>query len=509
MTNILSKLRTATLVAAMVSVAVCWSAPDNKLVIMHTNDTHSQIEPDDNDLGGIARRKTIIDSVRAAEPNTLLVDAGDMVQGTLFYYLYKGEVENKLADMLGYDIRILGNHEFDNGAEDWAKRMKDTKSTWIATNYDLRGTEMGKKFVPYSIREVDGRKIGFIGLNLNPKGIVAPGNYNGVKYLDLYKAANSTAWHLKNNEHCDLVVALTHIGYKPTRTGTSDLELAAKSEDIDIIIGGHSHNVVGPAPKGLPWRIPNAKGDTILVTQTGSKGRNVGLITIDLDDLTTDYKLVPVDKRLDGPKHPAIDSLLAVPRHGVDSLMRLAVGKTAMRFKQDGEPILNLLTDYVAHRGKEITGKPVDLAILNKGGIRQPLPKGTITEGQIINMAPFSNYVVVLELSGKDLAKNFDVMAASDGNGVSENTEVTFDPKTKKAVSVVIDDEPLDPDKTYTVATIDYLANGGDYMTPLENGKVIARSPNYLYSDLLHWIRTDMKGKKLKADDKKRMHPID
>ena len=127
MTDFPLKLRTVALAAAMASVAMCWSAPDNKLVIMHTNDTHSQVEPDDKGLGGIARRKTLIDSVRAAEPNTLLVDAGDMVQGTLFYYLYKGDVENRLADMLGYDMRILGNHEFDNGAEDWARRMKDTK----------------------------------------------------------------------------------------------------------------------------------------------------------------------------------------------------------------------------------------------------------------------------------------------------------------------------------------------------------------------------------------------
>ena len=239
MTDFPLKLRTVALAAAMASVAMCWSAPDNKLVIMHTNDTHSQVEPDDKGLGGIARRKTLIDSVRAAEPNTLLVDAGDMVQGTLFYYLYKGDVENRLADMLGYDMRILGNHEFDNGAEDWARRMKDTKSTWLSTNYDLREAEMGKKFVPYTIREVGGRKIGFIGLNLDPDGIIAPGNYNGVKYLDLYKAANATAWYLKNIEHCDMVVALTHIGYEPTETGTSDLELAAKSEDIDIIIGGH------------------------------------------------------------------------------------------------------------------------------------------------------------------------------------------------------------------------------------------------------------------------------
>lgn len=509
MTDFPLKLRTVALAAAMASVAMCWSAPDNKLVIMHTNDTHSQVEPDDKGLGGIARRKTLIDSVRAAEPNTLLVDAGDMVQGTLFYYLYKGDVENRLADLLGYDMRILGNHEFDNGAEDWARRMKDTKSTWLSTNYDLREAEMGKKFVPYTIREVGGRKIGFIGLNLDPDGIIAPGNYNGVKYLDLYKAANATAWYLKNIEHCDMVVALTHIGYEPTETGTSDLELAAKSEDIDIIIGGHSHTVVGPVPGGKPWRIPNAKGDTILVTQTGRRGQNLGLVTIDLDNLGTDYKLIPVDKRLDNVKQVEIDDYLAVPRQGVDSLMHVWVGNTAMRFEQEGEPILNLLSDFVEHRGEQIAGDDVDFAILNKGGIRQSLPKGRISEGEVINMVPFSNYIVVLEISGKDLADNFDIMARTAGNGVSEDAEVTYDPKTKKAVSVLIDGKPLDPDKTYRVATIDYLANGGDYMKPLKNGKVIARSPNYLYADFLNWIRKEMKGKKLKADDTKRMRPVE
>ena len=124
-------------------------------------------------------------------------------------------------------------------------------------------------------------------------------------------------------------------------------------------------------------------------------------------------------------------------------------------------------------------------------------------------MVPFSNYIVVLEISGKDLADNFDIMAKTAGNGVSEDAEVTYDPKTKKAVSVLIDGKPLDPDKTYRVATIDYLANGGDYMKPLKNGKVIARSPNYLYADFLNWIRKEMKGKKLKADDTKRMRPVE
>ncbi|MGM9853886.1 MAG: bifunctional metallophosphatase/5'-nucleotidase [Muribaculaceae bacterium] len=509
MTDFPFKLRIAVLTAAMASVAMCWSAPDNKLVIMHTNDTHSQIEPSDDGLGGVARRKTLIDSIRAAEPNTLLVDAGDMVQGTLYYYLYKGDVENGVADLLGYDMRILGNHEFDNGAEDWAHRIRNTKSTWLSTNYDLRGSKMADKFVPYTIREVDGRRIGFMGLNLDPKGIISPGNYNGVKYNDLYEAANLTAKFLKDVEHCDMVVALTHIGYAPTKTGTSDLELAAKSKDIDIIIGGHSHTVAGPVPDGKPWRIPNAEGDTILVTQTGRRGYNLGLVTIDLDNLKTDYRLIPVDKRLDSVRQPAVDSLLAIPRQSVDSLMRLPVGKSAIRFDQSGEPAINLLSDLVDRRGSELTGRPVDLAILNRGGIRQSLPKGTVTEGEVINMVPFSNYIVVLEISGKDLYDAFDNMADTVGFGTSYKARATYSPKTKKPISITINGKPLDPDKTYTVATIDYLANGGDYMDPLTNGRVIARSPNYLYTDFLNWIRNDMKGKKLKADDVQRMRPVD
>lgn len=481
-------------------------ADRGRLVIMHTNDTHSQIDPLDDGTAGIARRKTLIDSIRAAEPNTLLVDAGDIVQGTLYFTLYGGEVENALADLLGYDLRIVGNHEFDNGAEMLARKIAGTKSTWIATNYDMRGSELGKKFVPYAIRTAGDRRIGFIGLNLNPKGMISEGNYNGVRYLDMYKAANATAWHLKHNEGVDMVVAITHIGYEPSTTGTSDLELAARSEDIDIIIGGHSHTAIDPDAGKLRWRVPNATGDTVIVAQAGKSGRNLGVITVDLDKMSADYRLIPVNARLDSTPQPAVTRLTAPYRHGVDSLMTVPIARSAMEFKSDEPPILNLVADYIKLRGDQISDTPVDFAITNKGGIRRGLPKGKVSEGMIVNMLPFNNRVVVLEISGKDLAENFDIMATQGGNGLSKEVEAVYDPATAKCTRITIGGQPLDPNKTYRMATIDYLAGGGDYMQPLTRGRVVAVSPTILSKDYIAHLRANTR-LKLSADGKDRMHP--
>ena len=152
-----------------------------KLVILHTNDTHSQIDPDDKDnRGGIARRKVIVDSVRGAEKNMLLVDAGDAVQGTLYFNLYGGVVEQKAMNALGYDLRILGNHEFDNGIDALAKVLDESDAEFLATNYKLDNTPLAEEFEKYSIREFDGKRIGFIAINLKPEGMIADGNYNGL-----------------------------------------------------------------------------------------------------------------------------------------------------------------------------------------------------------------------------------------------------------------------------------------------------------------------------------------
>lgn len=184
----------------MAAAALSASCLASDLVIIHTNDTHSQIDPTDKNLGGIQRRKALIDSIRATNENVLLVDAGDAVQGTLFFTLYGGEVEMKMLDALGYDVAILGNHDFDNGMEALKRNVTSTSHpAWLSTNYKFSDPELAKVFSPYRIYEFDGKKIGVIAINLNPKGMIAEGNYDGVTYLDGMEAANSTAWVLKTS----------------------------------------------------------------------------------------------------------------------------------------------------------------------------------------------------------------------------------------------------------------------------------------------------------------------
>ena len=312
-------------VAAMLMLNVL-NGRAEKLVLLHTNDTHSQIDPTSKNLGGVERRKVLIDSVRAAEPNVLLIDAGDMVQGTLFFSLYGGEVEQKVMNHLGYDIQIMGNHEFDNGIDSLAHMYRGLNADKISTNYDVRNTPLDGLVKPYVIKQVGDKRIGFIAINLDPKGMIADHNYTGLKNLDAVKAANSTAWHLKHNERVDKVVAITHIGYTADK-GVTDPELVAASEDIDLIIGGHSHTVIDENnPKSVPARLVNAKGDTVLVTQTGKSGINLGQIDFDLDTGRAVEKLYPVTDRLDAKIDGTMTDLLRPYRQGVDSLMNVRIG---------------------------------------------------------------------------------------------------------------------------------------------------------------------------------------
>ncbi|MDE6085656.1 MAG: metallophosphoesterase, partial [Muribaculaceae bacterium] len=189
----------------------CGVSKADNIVIMHTNDTHSQIDPAADGKGGVARRKVLIDSIRAAEPHTLLVDAGDAVQGSNYFTLYGGEVEALMLNELGYEYAILGNHEFDNGMESLGKYISSVNAPYIATNYIVTGTPLEGKLTRYKIVPIAGKRIGLIGINIDPKGMIADEKSVGVVYQDPCKAANATAWHLKNNEGVDYVIAITHI----------------------------------------------------------------------------------------------------------------------------------------------------------------------------------------------------------------------------------------------------------------------------------------------------------
>lgn len=505
------------ILALTVAAACVWSASAERLVILHTNDTHSQIDPDDRDnLGGIGRRKVIVDSVRAAEDHVLMIDAGDAVQGTLYFNLYGGKVEQLAMNALGYDLRILGNHEFDNGADSLAHVLALADSKFLSTNYDLHGSGLEDMFDATEVIDIDGHSIGFMAINLDPAGMISEGNYDGVRYLDAIEAADAAAWWLRNEEHCDLVVAITHIGYNPV-TPPGDMMLASHSKNIDIIIGGHSHDTIDPRSDKYRWLIPNAEGRNVLVTQAGKQGKNVGEITVDLETLVPSYRLIPVDSRLDARLDREFDEMLAPYRAGVDSLMtRVPVGRTHRELPQESAALLNWATDVVLDRGRQMADS-VDFAILNKGGLRRGLPKGTVHEGQIITMMPFDNHVEVIDIKGADLIEAFGQMARVDGNGVSDGVEITFVPGTEelrkadaRVVSATLGGRQIEPERIYRVATIDYLSGGGDYMPSLRNHTTVARSENTVYEDLLEYLRRgNGRGRTINPPAEARMHPVE
>lgn len=501
---------------ALACIALAVDAPAQRLTILHTNDTHSHIDPDDKGLGGILRRKVVIDSVRATDPYVRVIDAGDIVQGTLYFNIYKGEVENKMMNVLGYDIRILGNHEFDNGSAKLAENLRGSRATLLSTNYDFDGPLAGM-FQRYRIDTIGGKRVGFIALNLNPKGMIMEGSYDGVHYKDIIKCANTTASYLKDVEGVDAVVAVTHIGYNPEGKGTTgDMALAKASRDIDVIIGGHSHDTIDPAhPDTLkPWRIANADGDTILVTQTGRYGTSIGRITIDLSDNNkTEYSLIPIDGRLDARVDRTLDLGLEPYRRGVDSLMHVKTGRQAAAdLPANGPQLLNFVADFIYSRANKLLADnklaKADFAIINKGGIRHDMVKGDITEGGLITMMPFTNYIQVVDIKGSDLMDIFDVMATTNGNGVSRGVDVTFDPETQKTLAAKLNGRRIDPGKTYRVATINYLVGGGDYMEGFTRSTVVASSKDKLYDELVDYVRNDKAlPRRINPDKTVRMHP--
>lgn len=491
------KLLAATALALSFCMPV--SAAGDRLVILHTNDTHSQIDPDSRNLGGMARRKVLIDSVRAANDNVMLVDAGDAVQGTLYFSLFGGEVERKLMNSLGYDIQILGNHEFDNGMDALANLYKGVNAEVLSSNYRLDDSSLKGLFKPYTIRRVGDKKVGFIAVNLIPDGMIAADKCRGVKYLDGLKAANAYAWMLKNMEGCDMVVALTHVGYENV-PGYSDVDLAKGSEDIDVIIGGHSHTTINPDGASKPWRVANLRGDSVLIAHTGKGGAFLGEIDLDLDSRTSRSKLLRVDSRLDGRVDPSFENEIAPYRAKVDSVMAISIGYASADFPRSTPALDNLISDAVRTLGDRYAGRKTDLAIMNHGGLRADLRKGKITKGDIMQIMPFDNYVAVLEIKGSELMKAFDVMARRGGvDGVSSNVRLRY--KGDSCVEALVDGKPVDPERVYTLSTINYLADGGDYMTPLKEGRRIAGSPQVLYDDIIGLFTSGkFKGKKLRPD---------
>lgn len=486
------------LVLLMVVVA---AFGESRLVILHTNDTHSQIDPTDKDKGGVLRRKALIDSVRGVNKNVLLVDAGDAVQGTVYFNLFKGEVEQQMMNLMGYDLRIIGNHEFDNGIDGLKSMVEMSAAQMLSTNYLFEDSLLRNKIAPYIIKGIGDKKIAFIAININPKGLVSIENYIGVGYIDGQSMADSIAKQLKEDFGADYVVALTHIGYD------DDVKLAKGSRYIDVIIGGHTHDLINSADKNckLAHKVVNQNGDSVLIAQADKSGRYVGEVILDLDNGDKHSKVIAVDSRLDCvDPDSTMMNLIANYRKGVDSLMNEVIATAVFDLKKDEDPLQNYVSDMVLSQAKKIYGKDIDLSIMNRGGIRNDIAKGKVSIGEIMGLLPFNNRIVVMTITGKDLLEAFDVMASRGGDCVSENVEAVFDAETKKCDIVKINGEQVNPQNIYTLATIDYLAGGGDYMTSLTRGEIVANGNKVLYDEMIEFLQSQ-KDAQINPSSKQRM----
>jgi len=253
------------------------TAAETVITILHTNDTHSQIDPlPANDVnagkGGVARRATLVKRVRKENPNTLLIDAGDVLQGTPYFNFYKGEVEYKAMSAIGYDVGTLGNHEFDNGVEALAAALKFANFDLVSANYDVKGTVLEQRVKRYVVKTVGGIKIGLFGLGVSPVGLITPDNFKGVTYIDPVVAARDVVKKLREEERCGLVVGMSHLGYyEDGKRG--DSMVAAQVDGIDFIASGHTHTFMKePVFQTQPC------GAKTLIFQVGKSGIYVGRV---------------------------------------------------------------------------------------------------------------------------------------------------------------------------------------------------------------------------------------
>lgn len=255
-----------------------------KLTILHTNDVHSRLEPFPMDggknqgLGGVAARAVLINKIRNEEEYVLLLDAGDIFQGTPYFNLYKGEPEIKAMSMMGYDAVTMGNHDFDAGVEGFANQLVHAKFPVLTANYDFTNTPLEGKTRPYTTIKKGDIKIGLFGLGIQLKGLVADEAYGNTTYLEPIKIANTVTEQLKKKEKCDMVICLSHLGYEYSNTKVSDLVLAKETENIDLIIGGHTHTFLD-----VPTVIKNKKGNKVVINQVGWAGLKLGRLDYSFD----------------------------------------------------------------------------------------------------------------------------------------------------------------------------------------------------------------------------------
>lgn len=455
--------------------------PGPELLIIHTNDTHSQIDAAKTKTGtegGVVERASLLELMRKSDPELLYLDAGDMVQGSPYFNIWNGKVEVEAMNHQGLIASTFGNHEFDNGLTYLDTMLTQANFPILSCNYDCTGTILEPHVKKHLILECKGVKIGITGVTANPDKLVFDKNWKGITYLDPSEAANEEAAILRK-EGCDIVILLSHVGYAKADT-IGDRRIARLSHDIDLIIGGHTHTNLENGVEVL-----NADGKPVILTQTGGKSNPIGKIQIhtivsgkhkngrkaySIESIEC-TKLHPADYDLAGLGQDAA-KLIAPYRNNLQAKMDIVVGRTEtdlFRFRPQS-PLGNFISDAMREIASEIYGHKMDVAVMNIGGIRNDIKKGDITLGDLYRILPFENTVSVIELKGRDLeaivhAVEFKKLEAFSG------LQVTLEQQDGKykATRILVGGEPINPERIYYVTTINYLAEGNDSMDAMKN----------------------------------------
>lgn len=437
-----------------------------EFVILFTNDFHSQIEPLSKeetynaDRGGIKRIKALVDSVRNAEPAVLLADAGDFVQGTYYFSLLNGVVESVIMKELKYDVRTIGNHEFDKKMIGLGQMLALNNVPVVASNYDFTQTSLSDRVENSILIDAGNTKVGFIGLNVKLANLVDPTACEGVEWQNAINVADAEAKKLRE-QGADIVIALSHLGYEKTNETYYDRGIAMNTRHIDMIIGGHSHTFLNQADY-----VTDMDGDKVPVVQTGSKGICLGYAKIKIDNSgkpSFTYRLIPVKNHLDQKLDPIFSDLIDSYAKDVKKEMEKVIGycPNAIRKGTPESPLNNLTGDALVWMAEEYYGIKADVSIYNNGGIRAEISEGDLTVGDVYAVYPFDNVLSIANLKGSDLKELFEYVASNQGLPVNSGVKIVI--SNKKVKSVTVDGKAIDNNKIYTVATIDYLMNLGRY----------------------------------------------
>lgn len=448
---------------------------DFHFTILHTNDLHSHAEPFSErgkTVGGLARLGSLIRSIKSNTPNTVVIDAGDMFQGTPLFTHYHGEVEVSLLNQIGYDMYTIGNHEFDDGAENLGKQLKNAKFDIICANMDAESQPDLKSVIkPYVIKEIGGKKIGFIGV-MTPELERLSLSLGGVKIKHLnddWLIPVREAVKEIESKGIKHIVAVTHCGTD------FDQQISQAIPQIDVIIGGHSHTRLDKA-----LFVEHDDSSKTIIVQTGSYGRTLGRLDVvfdkegKMDAADTKYKLINITDKL--PEDPAMKAYIDKKVEPLLPLRRTIVSQAEDAFDNRwtaypwDSALGDLITDALCEAGKSYG---TTISVHNRGGMRGRIEKGPISLEKVQEILPFDNRLTFATIKGRALlgALEHSVSGPAGGRFLDvHGLKIGYDPTKKRGERLVFalaEDKdgsysPVDPEKEYKVAINNYTFQSGE-----------------------------------------------